>query len=137
MSPDFKTFEFISKGKNGMILKRVGFISTDRPYVFNLGLGDVDESGNVFDTTITNNGDTHKVLNTIHMIVLEFLRHGKLNSVIIQGNTLSRKRLFKIYISANLSQITGDLEIFGFNKGVWEKFERKNEYYIFLIRKKK
>ena len=136
-SSDFKSFEFISSGKKGDVLKRVQFIPTETPHTFNLGLGDVDPSVNIFETITTDNGDTRKLLNTINKIVLEFLKTNQLYQVIIKGTTPARNRLFKMHISSNIDSLTDQFIVFGYSGGIWEKFKKGHSYTIFLIRHKR
>ena len=59
------TFEFISEGNKGMIHKIVKYQATHYKNIYNLAFGDKDYStGDIDDTTISNNGDSEKVLAT-------------------------------------------------------------------------
>jgi hypothetical protein len=58
------TFEFISEGHNGNILKRIEFMPTPWPNFYNLAFGNVNENGELDDLTISNNGDRNKILAT-------------------------------------------------------------------------
>ncbi len=67
------TFEFISKGPNGAIKKRVHYQKMIGRKIYNLALGDVNEESYNFDTTvISNNNDTEKVLATVVATIYAF-----------------------------------------------------------------
>jgi len=56
------TFEFISEGNKGMIHKIVKYQATHHKNIYNLAFGDKDYStGDIDDTSISNNGDSEKV----------------------------------------------------------------------------
>lgn len=59
------TFEFISEGPKGTIRKLIKFQATTDPCVFNLAFGDKNaETREIDDLSISDNGDTDKVLAT-------------------------------------------------------------------------
>lgn len=62
----FTRFEFISEGDKGAIRKLIEFQATTDPEVFNLAFGDKDlMTDEMDDLSVTNNGDTEKVLATV------------------------------------------------------------------------
>ena len=67
-------FEFISEGSKGRIKKIVQYSETSTKNVFNLGFGDFDEETNgINDLSVTNNGDSLKVLATVASTVYAFV----------------------------------------------------------------
>lgn len=59
-------FEFVSTGIRGSVPKLVVYSETHLHDFYNLGFGDKDEeTGNIDDEVITNNGDSEKVLATV------------------------------------------------------------------------
>ena len=59
-------FEFTSEGSNGKISKIVQYSKTNLEGFYNLGFGDKDlETGEISDQSISNNGDSQKVLATV------------------------------------------------------------------------
>ena len=71
---EFAIYEFVSEGKNGRIKKRIEYTETTTPNVYNLGFGDYDETTNsIYDLSVTNNGDSLKVLATVASTVYAFI----------------------------------------------------------------
>ena len=131
-------FEFKSKGPKGVIHKIVQYSPMSLDGVYNLGFGDFDEiTGELDDDTVTNNGDTNKVLATVASTVFSFFEKHPDSSVYVVGSNPVRTRLYRIGITNNLLEITSGFEIFGLVINEWEKFEPKKDYEAFLIRKKK
>lgn len=65
-SSDFERFDFISEGPNGWVLKAILFTPIGASDYYNFGFGDYDpESDDINDLTVTNNGDTTKILATL------------------------------------------------------------------------
>lgn len=61
-----RTYEFISEGVHGKIVKTVQYTDTGTENVFNLAFGDFDEkTKQINDFAVTNNGDSLKVLATV------------------------------------------------------------------------
>jgi len=66
-------FEFISEGSKGLIHKMVEYTETREENVFNLAFGDYDKNTKTIDDlSITNNGDSLKVLATVASTVYAF-----------------------------------------------------------------
>ena len=66
---DFHVFEFASTGKFGRIPKRIAFIPTELPEVYNLAFGDINENGEIDDYAISDNGDRNKILATLAKVI--------------------------------------------------------------------
>ena len=63
---DAMTFEFTSEGRLGKVEKMVVYMANSTPGFYNLGFGDKNPiTGRIDDMTVTNNGDSKKVLATV------------------------------------------------------------------------
>ncbi len=61
------------RGPKGLILKRIQFTLVNRDQVFNLAFGDKDTvTGDIDDLSVSNNGDSEKVLATVVGAVYAF-----------------------------------------------------------------
>ncbi|MCF0053180.1 hypothetical protein LXM25_24130 [Dyadobacter sp. LJ53] len=69
----FLVFKFWSEGCKGSVQKIIVYTETDSENVYNLGFGDYDpETGSMNDLSVTNNGDSAKVLATVASTVYTF-----------------------------------------------------------------
>ncbi|PIY09001.1 MAG: hypothetical protein COZ18_09330 [Flexibacter sp. CG_4_10_14_3_um_filter_32_15] len=135
---EFAIYEFISEGKNGRIKKRIEYTETTTPNVYNLGFGDYDETTNsINDLSVTNNGDSLKVLATVASTVYAFIEKYPNAYILATGSTNVRTRLYRMGITNNLAEITADFFVFGLTQeGDWREFEVGEDYEAFLITKK-
>jgi hypothetical protein len=125
---DFSTFDFVSDGCNGKILKRVQILPMQIPNLYNLSFGDIKGNGDLDDLTISNNGDRNKILATVVKVVMEYSYKFPDRYIFFQGSTEQRTRLYRIAVSLNLEElseifdiyayITGSLDLVRFQKGV-------------------
>ena len=122
---NFEFFEFYSEGKKGIIKKIVQYQKTSDENVYNLAFGDYDERSNsIDDMSITNNGDSLKVLATVASTVYAFIEKYPNASIIATGSTSVRTRLYRMGITNNLDEISEDFAIFGYTTDEqWVKFE--------------
>jgi hypothetical protein len=90
-------FEFYSEGPKGIIKKVVEYQRTSNNNIYNLAFGDYDEKvKGINDLSITNNGDSLKVLATVASTVYAFTdRHPK-SWIIATGSTSVRTRLYRM-----------------------------------------
>ncbi len=103
------TFEFISVGNKGEISKIVMLSGVDNNF-YHLGFGDKDEeTGEISDLIVSNNGDSEKVLTTVAACILIFTSKIPNAYVYATGSTESRTRLYRIGITNNLDEILQDL----------------------------
>lgn len=131
-------FEFHSNGPKGRIKKQVVFKAFENnPDVFNLGFGDVDESGEINDTIVSDNNDSQKVLATVALTVFKFYEKHPDSYVYVTGSTKTRTRLYRIGISNILEEIRNKFHLFGFIEESWKPFEPGRDYEAFLIKKKR
>jgi hypothetical protein len=135
----FLSYKFESIGPKGTIKKVIQFekIKGLRENIYNLTLGDWDENkGIIDDLVISNNHDTTKVLYTVALTILEFLRHFPNAIILIAGSTDSRTRLYQMVISKNVKEINRLFDIQGFRNGFWENFMPGRNFEAFLIMSK-
>ena len=131
-------YEFYSEGPKGVIKKVVEFQPTSEDNVYNLAFGDYDdEAKGIDDKVVTNNGDSLKVLATVASTVYAFVEKHPNAWIIATGSTEVRTRLYRMGITNNLAEISGDFHIFGYTKsGDWVRFETGEDYEAFLVTKK-
>ena len=107
-------YEFISEGGKGKISKIVIYSETHLHGFYNLGFGDKnEETGNIDDDIVTNNGDSLKVLATVASTLYSFTDKFPEAMVFATGNTNARTRLYRMGISNNIEEIQEDFEVFG------------------------
>ena len=131
-------YEFVSEGPKGSIRKIVEYTETTTKNVFNLGFGDYDqETKSINDQSVTNNGDSLKVLATVASTVYAFTNKYPEAWILATGSTAVRTRLYRMGITNNLAEITDDFKVYGYTeKGVWEEFVIGEDYEAFLLTKK-
>jgi hypothetical protein len=134
----FTIYEFISEGPKGRIKKMVEYTETATENVYNLGFGDYDEiTKAINDISVTNNGDSLKVLATVASTVYAFLEKHPNAYILATGSTNVRTRLYRMGITNNLAEISEDFVVYGLTeKGNWENFVVGDDYEAFLITKK-
>jgi hypothetical protein len=89
-------FEFVSKGNQGSIVKLVKYdLLYEKPLVYNLGFGDKTAKGEIDFDTISNNGDTEKVLATVAYTLVDFFQEYPNAIVYFVGLTKNRTRLYQ------------------------------------------
>jgi len=134
----FEYFEFYGEGPKGIIKKVVEFQKTMQEDVYNLAFGDYDEKAKgIDDLSVTNNGDSLKVLATVASTVYAFAEKHPKAWIIATGSTAARTRLYRMGITNNLVEISEDFIIFGYTReGDWVEFEIGEDYEAFLVRKK-
>jgi hypothetical protein len=137
ISESAMTFEFVSEGINGKITKIVAYTEMSNPAVYNLGFGDKhEETGEIDDLSVSDNGDTLKILATVAFTVYTFTEKYPDAWVVATGSTDARTRLYRMGISANLQEIQQDFDIFGLKENNWEIFEPNQPYQAFLLKRK-
>jgi hypothetical protein len=135
-SENFTSFEFLSIGPKGKILKAIIYEKISRNY-YNLAFGDRDPNCNLIDDfSVTNNGDSKKVLVTVALTVLKFLEEYPDAKILIKGSTASRTRLYQICINNNLKEIKEYISISGLTENKWEDFISGRTYDSFMALKK-
>ena len=134
----FTIYEFVSEGPKGRIRKMVEYTETATENVYNLGFGDYDETTkSINDISVTNNGDSLKVLATVASTVYAFIENHPNAYILATGSTNDRTRLYRMGITNNLAEINKDFVVYGLtDEGVWQNFLVGEDYEAFLITKK-
>lgn len=136
-STDFTSFEFDSVGQRGIIRKVVLYTVLNIKNFFNLAFGDKDvHTGLISDLTISNNGDSEKVLATVAATLYVFTNNYPGATIIAAGSTEARTRLYRIGISSNLVEIEKDFIVLGLCNECWKPFSKGQAYSSFLVRRK-
>jgi len=131
------SYEFISEGPKGKITKRIQFTQINQNEIYNLAFGDInEESGEIDDLVVSNNGDSEKVLSTVVSAVYAFCDKHPNAWIFAAGSSSSRTRLYQMGISKYLDYIKEDFIVYGMGEYDWEKFELRKNYSSFLTKKK-
>ena len=130
-------FEFSSEGRNGKIKKLVRYSRTNIKNMYNLGFGDKDEqTGEINDKVITDNGDSEKVLATVAATLYAFTAEKPTVYVFITGSNEARTRLYRMGISKYFKEISKDFTVRGLQNSAWKPFKPNGNYKAFLINRK-
>jgi hypothetical protein len=132
------TFEFLSEGKNGKIIKVIQFEQMNLENLYNLSFGDRNyETGIIDDKIVTDNGDSEKVLATVVAAVYAFSDRFPDVWIYATGSTAARTRLYRMGINKYFEIVKEDFEIMGEDKNIWEWYELGRDYQAFAIQRKK
>lgn len=130
-------FEFISEGVNGKIPKIIEYAETSQRGIYNLGFGDKDLlTGGVDDLSVSNNGDTEKILATVVSSLYAFTAQYPNARVYATGSTIARNRLYRMGITKYLVEVNRDFDVLGLVGDEWRPFEKGQEYKAFLAKRK-
>lgn len=130
-------FEFISEGPRGAIRKLIEFQRTTAPETYNLAFGDKHPTtGHIDDLTVSDNGDTEKVLATVVAAVYTFLENHPTAYVYAQGSTKSRTRLYRMGINRFYQEMMNDFYLYGRIGENFVVFEPGVDYEGFLAQRK-
>ena len=136
-SEKMMTFELASEGKRGIIHKLVNYQETNLKDLYNLAFGDkYGDNGEIDDKTISNNGDSEKILATVVATVYAFTDKYPNSWIYATGSSKARTRLYRMGISKFLNEIENDFEIYGELQNDWDKFKIGIEYNGFLVKRK-
>ena len=130
-------FEFESRGLKGRIAKIIQFEETNEPGVYNLAFGDKDpETGMIDDLSVSNNGDSEKVLATVISALYLFFDLYPDAFVYATGSTYARTRLYRMGITRYFEQVRKDFYLYGESEGDFGEFEIGKDYRGFLVERK-
>lgn len=76
------------------------------------------------------------MLATVANTIIDFTNHYGNYSIVAEGNTPARTRLYQMGISNMPEEIKKDFEIYGLKDDDWHKFEKNVNYDGFLIKRK-
>lgn len=125
---------FESKSEFKSIIKIVAYIPLSNKR-YNLGFGDLIEN-KISDTEISNNGDGAKVLATVIQTMFLFFNKYSNCSVVIEGSTKRRTRIYNWLLDRYYDDLSQKFEIIGLKNGETEKFQKFNSYDSFEIKLK-
>ena len=132
------TFEFLSEGPKGKIQKLIQFALVNQDNYYNLAFGDKDPiTGEIDDTTVTDNGDSEKILATVVAAVYAFCDKHSEAWIYATGSTAARTRLYRMGINKYFDIVQEDFEIFGERENEWERFIKNKNYQAFVVQLKK
>lgn len=130
------TYEFLSQGPRGTIKKVVLYQKQAGNY-FNLAFGDWNEEElKIDDTARSNNNDRDKVLRTVALTIIDFIKYYPDAIIFLKGSTTARTRLYQIEILENQTEIAQLFDIQGFFNGHWKVFEASGNYEAFALKAK-
>jgi hypothetical protein len=131
------TFEFLSEGRKGKIIKVVQFQRMNLPDLYNLAFGDKNlATGEIDDIAITDNGDSEKVLATVVAAIYAFSNQHTNAWVYATGSTKSRTRLYRMGINKYFDIVKEDFDIMGEYLNEWEWYEKGKDYQAFAAKRK-
>lgn len=135
---DLSSFDFVSTGKSGEVVKRVVFMPTEINDVYNLAFGDIMENGEIDDYCITNNGDRNKILATVFDVVNTYTSRYPERMIYFRGSTKERTRLYRIAIGLNLEELSRIFEIYAEieEDDRFIPFRKNMEIEAFLVKRK-
>jgi len=131
------TFEFLSEGRKGKIIKVVQFQKMNIPNLYNLGFGDKSPAtGEVDDMAVTDNGDSGKVLATVVAAIYAFADKYPDAWIYATGSTEARTRLYRMGINKYFDIVQADFDIMGEYQNEWEWYEKGKDYQAFAAHRK-
>ena len=126
---------FISEGENKRIVKTVVFSPLGNR-LWNLGFGDLQYSGYIDDSVVSNNDDLIKVISTVAKIAYEFSEKYPLRRIQIKPVDEKRKRLYNHVFRRHYDTIDANFDIIGINEQEREIYSPKKNYDIFELNRK-
>lgn len=109
----------------------------DNPEIFNLALGDVLETGELCDLTISNNMDLEKIMATVIQTMLLFFKKHPNCFIYFKGSSPERTRLYRIIISKEFDGANKIFDIYGIIDDNIMPFEKNQPYTSFVVALKK
>lgn len=105
--------------------------------MYNLVFGDKDPmTGTLDDMSISNNGDSEKVLATVVAAVRAFCYRYPDAWVYATGSTSSRIRLYRMGLTKYYHEITADFSLYGQLNDEWQEFTPGVDYQAFIAKRK-
>ncbi len=96
---DLLVYNFVSEGVKGRIKKVIIYSYTGSENIYNLGFGDLNEETNqIDDLSVTNNGDSEKILSTVVSTIFAFTQKYPKALILATGSTPVRTRLYRMGI---------------------------------------
>ena len=131
------TFEFLSEGRKGKIVKVIQFQQMNLENLYNLAFGDKNaDTGELDDKVVTDNGDSEKVLATVVAALYAFAYRYIDAWVYATGSNSARTRLYRMGINKYFDIVAIDFDIMGEHQNEWEWYENGKDYQAFAVRRK-
>jgi hypothetical protein len=131
------TFELLSEGKKGKIIKMVQFQKMNIENLYNLAFGDKNaDTGEFNDKIITDNGDSEKVLATVVAALYAFADRYPNTWVYATGSTSARTRLYRMRINKYFDIVAADFDMMEEHQSEWDWYEFGKDYQAFAVRRK-
>lgn len=131
------TFEFLSEGPKGKIIKVIQFQQMNLPNLYNLAFGDKNfDTERLDDKIVTDNDDAEKILATVVAAVYAFADRYPNAWIYATGNTEARTRLYRMGINKYFDTVEEDFDIMGEHQSEWEWYEKGKNYQAFAVRRK-
>lgn len=128
-----RSYEFFSQGPKGAIKKVIRFQSLGNDS-YNLAFGDWDEMNQKIDDSVrSNNEDRNKVLATVALTVLDFVKQHPQAIIFAQGSTPSKTRLYQMGIAQNRHEIQQRFVIMGIINNKLVPFNTGINYEAFVV----
>jgi hypothetical protein len=138
ITDDLSVFDFVSIGERGHVPKRIIFMPTEIGQVYNLAFGDIKETGEIDDYSVTDNGDRNKILATIVDVVSTYTERYPERMIYFKGSTKERTRLYRMAIGLNLEELLQTFDIYA--QVEWSdhfiRFRKNIEIIAFLVKRK-
>jgi hypothetical protein len=96
----------------------------------------MDDSNEITDLYVTNNGDTMAIFSSIYQAMLIFSDAHKGALISFKGNSMVRNRLFRMIISRYKVSIDEHYMVFGLSKSKWHSYIANQAYEAFLFKYK-
>lgn len=138
VAEDFQVIEFASIGKYGPILKRIAFMPTEFPEVFNMAFGDINGDGKIDDYSISDNGDRNKILATLAKAIELYTDRYPERWIYFRVSTKERTRLYRMAVGLHLEELAEKFEIYAEtnNNAEFYLFQKNMPVNAFLIKRK-
>jgi hypothetical protein len=129
------SYYFNCEGRNGNVMKCVRFDEMELEGVFNLALMDFTDEDEWSDKARTSHKNEKAVLQTVALIVEDFLSIHPHITISFAGNTAVKQRLYNRVITNNIHIFSASYEIYGVIGDVSETFIKNSFYNRFEIKK--
>lgn len=129
-------YAFLSVGAQGTITKVVYFQEISQK-IYNLAMGDATDDADkpIDDMKVSNNGDMPKVMATIAQIMVKFLELKPHVSILVEGNTPTKKALYQRIVTNNIQDLAPLFVILGIDaEGNILSFDSQTPYEALIIK---
>ncbi|GAB2565985.1 DUF6934 family protein [Spirosoma areae] len=131
-SPNGLVYAVESTSSKRTIQKYVIF-TLIKPSCYNLALVDLDEDGQLSDTTISNNQDMERVLSTVIQIIATSLKENMGTEVVFSGSTPERTRLYRLIINKYSGEVANTMLVHGVLANQKREIFQPNRPYISFV----